>query len=174
MIRHEITLQAAWAAWSAHAPSVGGSGPHIPPATLYELLIQPPDPPTTEPLLQHLTRCPVCLQELKELAQSVREAEGWDTALPKVAASEMRGPVRVPTEGGKYTIIIRRSVTDEQQGVITVEVAPPYRAQLEGKSVTVRDGQGRLLVRGRIINGEVSQVVEDLAGLIPRFLVEPE
>jgi hypothetical protein len=169
-----MTLRDGWAAWSAQSPSAGGSGPHIPPATLYELLIQPPDPPTTEPLLQHLTRCPVCLQELQELAQSLGESECWDTALPKAAASEMRGPVRVPTEGGKYTIIIRRRVADERQGVMTVEVAAPYRAQLEGKSVTVRDGQGRLLVRGRIINGEVSQAVEDLAGLVPRFLVEPE
>jgi hypothetical protein len=172
MRKNEMTLQEALAAWSARRTPVGASSQHIAPSALYQLLTQPSDAPTNEPLLQHLTRCPLCLRELKEIAQSIADAAGWDIAVPKAAASEMRGTIRIPTEGGKYTIIIRRSVADAQQGVITVEVAAPYRAELEGKSVVLRDGQGRLRLHGRIIDGEVSQAVEDLTGLIPRFLVE--
>jgi hypothetical protein len=99
-------------------------------------------------------------------------AAQWERALPQAAAAELQGLLRIPTEGGTYTIVIRRSRADARQGVITVEVTAPYRAQLEGHSISLRDGEGHLLVHGRLVNGEVSQVVEDLASLIPHFVVE--
>ena len=104
---------------------------------------------------------------------AMTEAVQWDRALPQAAAAEFQGTMRIPSQRGKYTIILRRSRANPQQGVITVEVTKPYRAQLEGHCIILRDGRGHPLVDGRIVDGEVSQVVENLADLSLGFDVEP-
>lgn len=174
-MNRRITLKEALGAWRRRIASEGALGKHVPPSELYNLLIQPSDNGKKDYILEHLIICPICVQELKDIVQSIEEAEAWDLALPKAAASEeIQWPKKIPTEGGKYTIVIRRNISDKNRGVVTVEVAPPHRDTLEGKGIVLRDGRGHMLLRGKIFNGEVSQEIEGLDRIDPRFVVEPE
>ncbi len=172
-MNRRMSVNTALQVWGEQRTAAGGAG-HISPPELYELLIHPLNNGIKEQLLEHLTRCPVCLQEAKEIQAAIEAAAAWDLVLPRAAASEIEWPKRIPSEGGKYVIEIRRSVSKERQGVITVKVAEPYKSRLEGKTVSVTDGMGRRLVTGQISDGEVSQVIDEVDGIVLRFLVRPE
>ena len=169
-----ITLKGALGDWRARIASEGAPGEHIPPSVLYELLVRPPDNGDREDLLDHLVRCSRCVRELKEMVQDLEEAEAWDLALPRAAASEVQWPKKIPAEGGKYTLVIRRKLSDQNSGVITLQVEAGHREALEGQSVILKEGRGHTLLRGKIVNGEVSQEVGELDRIVPRFWVEPE
>ncbi|PON15149.1 hypothetical protein C2W62_25355 [Candidatus Entotheonella serta] len=85
----------------------------------------------------------------------------------------MQWPQKILTDGGKYTIEIRQSLSQTDHGVVTVKVAEPYRTALEGTTVKVIDGAGRFLFRGQIIDGEVAQIIDGLSSLQLRFVVQP-
>lgn len=173
-MKRRSTLRDALEAWWTQNASMGELEPHLSPSDLYRLLIPSSHAGEKEERLNHLTQCPRCLRELKGIAQSIEEAEAWDLALPKAAASEIDWPKKMPAEGGKYTVVIRRSIADPSRGVITLQVAMNYRETLEGKVVSLRDGRGHVLLKGKITNGEISQEIAALDMVIPRFLIEPE
>ncbi len=172
----KITLTEASEAWGEWKVSAGDPGEHIPPGELYEFLLHPADYADRENLLGHLTRCPLCLRELEDMSQSVEEAafRMWDLALPKAAASDMEGPWKIATEDGKYTIEIRPHISDENRGIITVQVSPQNSDALEGKTVTLKDSQGRVLLKGRIINSEVSQEIDGLDRIEYGLVIQSE
>ena len=70
--------------------------------------------------------------------------------------------MRITTEGGKYTVEIRPQLTDKSRGLITVQPSPQHREALEGAAIVLRDSKGRVLLEGKIVSSEVSQVIEDL------------
>lgn len=173
-MKNKITLKDAFRAW-ASGPS-GDTGAHIPPAELYELLIRPGA--QTAEMLKHLTRCPACARELREMAEDLAQAEacmvGWDLALPKAAATSTSSTWRLPTEAGKYTIELHPHSSDQNRGLITLQVASQYRSQLEGHRVSLRDSRGRLLLEGKIVNGEAAQEVTDLDQIEAGFIVRAD
>lgn len=156
-------LKKALDAWIA-----GRAAPGEHPAVeeLYEFFIRPAGHPQAGQLLAHLCRCPACMRKFQELARSIPEAEQlagwWDVALPKAAAAHEQGPMRITTEGGKYTIEIRPQLADKSRGLITVQPAPQHQQALEGAAIVLRDSKGRVLLEGRIVSSEVSQLIEDL------------
>lgn len=164
-----------WGAWKA---STGTPEEHIPTAELYEFLIHPTENPDRENLLDHLTQCPLCLHELDELVENMEETENrivyMDFALPKAAASPLEGPRQITTERGKYTIEIRQHISGENKGIIIVQVAAPYREDLEGKNIVLRDSRGRILLRSMIINGEASQEIEALDQIEYGLVIQAE
>lgn len=170
----KVTLKEALGAWRRQIALEGAPGGHIPHAELYELLLRPAESGDKDDFLDHLVRCSRCVRELKEMVQDMEEAEAWDLALPKAAASEVQWPKKIPAEGGKYTIVIRRDISDKNRGVITLQVEARHREALEGKSVILKEGRGHTLLRGKIVNGEVSQEVGELDRIVPRFWVEPD
>ncbi len=171
----KITIKAALDIWSRKVESEHTPDSHIAPADLYELVIREPSDDIQESLLDHLSRCSLCVRELKDMADSVKEAEMWDFAMPRAAASDqIRWPKEIPTEGGRYTIEIRSSIAEDDTGLVTVHVQPGYVEKLEGKQVRVKDGVGQTLLRGVVIGGKVSQQIDNLAKLDPQFTVEPD
>jgi hypothetical protein len=149
-------------------------GKHISVPDMYEFLINIPSSVSRNSILNHVGRCSRCVHQLKELMEAIEEGEVWDFALPKAAASEEMGwNGEIFTSLGKYSITIRRALGDRSKGVITLQVGHDFREVLEGRRVAVKDGNGRLVLEGTIVDGEVSQVIGDLEGLMPRFHVEP-
>ena len=165
-MQDKTTLKQALKAWRSWKAPPKEPGDHIPPAELYELFIHPESTPDRGMLLDHLVQCPVCLRELEDVIHSRAGAEeamaGLDYAPAMAAASLTRGPKRISTQGGKYTIEIRPHLSRENRGIVTVQVAPPYRDELEGRTLTIKDRQGRVLLQSRIINSEASQEIDDL------------
>ncbi len=156
-----ITLKEALETWQAYGLN-GDAGKHIPSAELYELLIQPQGIELEDSHLNHLTRCPACLQEIKDLIECRKDAEAWDFALPKAATSETEWPKKFRLEGGKYSVTIRRNIHETDKGLVVLEVGKGYQKTLEGKSVQLLDGQGLICLEGIIFHGKASQEIENL------------
>ncbi len=170
-----ITIKEALESWREKAVLEEDIGEHIPSSELYDLLIQSQDTKWGEERLNHLTRCPICLQEVKDIIESRKKAEAWDFALPKAATSEPQWPKKIQLEGGKYTVSIRRNIHDKNRGLVILQVEGDYRDTLEGKTVHLLDGRDRICLKGKIINGEVSQEIEKLDEVDLQFLkVRPD
>jgi len=124
-------------------------------------------------ILAHLSRCSVCRAEFHKMLEALKETEALDIALPQLAGTKnIGGFLKIDTEGGKYTIIIQRSLKEKDIGMITVEVAENYREKLEGDAIILEDRKGRKLLEGTIVNGQVSQKVRDLENIdIQRFKI---
>ena len=125
-------------------------------------------------VLTHLYRCPECLKELNKMFEAQKATEALDIALPQLAGTRNLGRfMRIETEGGKYTLTIRQSLKDPGKGIITVEVARNLREKSEGSTIILKDCKGRKLLEGTIVNGQVSQKIEDFHDIdIKRFMIE--
>lgn len=170
----KIPLKAVLGLWRQQEGSPEAMGEHLSASEMYELLVRAQSSESLSSLLGHVQRCSRCLRLLRDLLDAQDQAIAWDCVLPRAASSErVQWSGEIPTKGGKYSIIIRRSLTDSHRGVITLQVGANYRDQLEGSLVLVKDGRGHVLLEGTIINGEVSQTIADVDGIVPRFFVEP-
>lgn len=169
----KTTLREALDGWAAQTQVAGD---HIGRPALYELLLRGPD--GREEILAHLARCPRCLRALQELDEGMQVAEKrfthWDVMLPKAAAAAGETARRIPTEGGRFTIEVRPHLTDASRGIITVQVSQRFREALEGHTIVLRDSAGRVLLDGRIVNGEVSQEIPDLEAMDFGLIVQAQ
>ena len=162
-MNNKITIEEALSAWKVSANE--DVGEHIPPSDLYELLSQPQEIQLGEEKLNHLIRCPVCLQEVKDIIECRKEAEAYDFALPKAATSETEWPKKIRLEGGKYTVTIRRNIHETDKGLVVLDVEKSYQKTLEGKSVQLLDGQGLICLEGIIFHARISQEIENLGAV---------
>jgi hypothetical protein len=173
----ERTLRQAIEAWMGQLRHAEGGGLPFAPAELYDFLLQPQSHPRGAEIREALLQHPQLAVLLAELAASRREGEvrlgAWDMALPKAAAVAGEGTGRITTEGGKYTIEIRPHLDKVNHGLVVVRVAAPYRDQLEGAVLELQDSSGQLLVRGRVVDGEVSGELENLTQIDYGFVVRP-
>jgi len=170
-MKRRVNLGDALEAWMEMQTAERGElADHIAPELLYSVLIEPRHE-QREDVLDHVIRCSPCLREFKDMAASIEEAAAWDVALPKAAGSELAWPKKIPTNDGKYLIEIRRSLSKEDSGVITLRVEEPFRSAIEGKTVRVFDGTRRVLLRGQIVDGEVSQPIDALSTIVSEFVV---
>lgn len=149
---------------------------HVSRPEMYDLLRQPCA--AVDHLLPHLASCPRCAHEMREMVESLALADihlaGWDLALPKAAATADRASWRLSTEGGRYTIELRAHASSPGRGLLSVQVSPMFRDQLEGRWVNLKDSKGRLLLEGRIVGGEAVQEVTDLPQIDPCFVVRTD
>ena len=129
-------------------------GPHLALEELWAIASDGVGDPAA-PELDHLTRCARCAGELRDLAGAIDDAAGWDVALAKAASAPLSTAMSVATVCGRYTVTIHpRPGADE--AVVTVEVAPPFRDELEGAIVTVSDRAGRELLSAPLTLGRAS------------------
>lgn len=175
MMRERISLEAALrSVWESEFGDAQAGRCLV--TSEFQDLLSGTDSPSKNEMLVHLSRCPRCSSTLGEMCQAMEQvqAAALDIALPKLAAArQASGFVKISTEGGKYTIVLRRSLKEHRRGLVTVGVSADLRPRLEGATLTLKDGQGRCLVTGTVVNGEVSQVVPDLDGIdMTRFIVE--
>jgi hypothetical protein len=153
------TLTDALRTWRAGV----AAGPHLPLEELWALAAEGVAD-AADPRLEHVTRCAACAQDLRELAEAIEEAAGWDVALAKAASAAVTSPVTVHTACGKYTIVLHpRPGADE--AIVTVEVAPAFRESVEGATVTVADRAGTVLLAAPIVLGKASARLRGLAAL---------
>ena len=171
MAEARIGLSQALQTWRKEALSKMQLKEHLSLPDLYDLVVATREDRVDQTALQHITRCKLCARELKNIVESIQEAQAWDVALTKAAASNQEGAIIVKTKGGKYTISIRRNLSGETNGLITVEANPRYVKKLEGKIIEVRDHKKRVLLRGMLVCGEISQRIEGIEDIDPSRLI---
>jgi hypothetical protein len=174
-MNNTITLEQAMEAWGQWKTANSRLEKHVPPGELYEFLIHPLEIGGRERILQHLRECPECLRELRELGRCRKEAgenaPELAIALPKAAASAQTGPRRITAEEGKYTIEIRPHLADQSRGLVIVKVAAGDPTLLEGKILTLVTGQDKVILKKKVVGGEVVQEVADLGEIEYPFII---
>lgn len=171
----ERSLREAIEAWSARLGSQETGETPFSPAELYDFLLHPEHHPRRDKIIAALGVSAGLSAMLTELAASKREARarmaGWDIALAKAAAVAGERTGRITTEGGKYTIEIRAHLGKPDHGLVVVRVAAAYRDDLEGKELVLEDSRGQVLVKGRVVDGEVSRELDQLSQIEYGFVI---
>jgi len=147
---------------------------HLTRSEIYSLLVEN-DIPNRDRILKHLAVCPDCNTEFHKMLQAAQECRYIDVALPTYAATRNLGYCEIETEGGKYVIRIRQSFKDKKRGIISVTVTPPLSENLEGSPIILRDGENRKIVEGVLVNGQISQKIENIDIInTERFFIESQ
>lgn len=171
----ERTLREAIETWMAQLRAQESEETRFTPAELYDFLLHPEHHPRRDEIVKALGESAAVSALLTELAASRREAASrladWDIALPKAAAVAGEGTGRITTEGGKYIIEIRPHLDKPDHGLVVVRVAAAHREHLEGKELVLEDSRGQVLVKGRVVDGEVSNELEQLSQIEYGFVV---
>lgn len=169
------SLREALETWRAQWGSQETEETPCSPAELYDFLLHPEHHPRRAEIIAALGVSAGLSAMLIELAASKREAGSrladWDIALAKAAAVAGERTGRITTEGGKYTIEIRPHLDKPDHGLVVVRVAAAYRDDLEGKELVLEDSRGEVLVRGRVVDGEVSNELEQLSQIEYGFVI---
>lgn len=168
-------LREVIAAWIARLQAQETEEAQFSPAELYDFLLDPEHHPRRDEIVKALGESASVSALLTEMAASRREAAarlaGWDIALPKAAAVAGERAGRIITEGGKYTIEIRPHLDKPNHGLVVVRVATAYREDLEGKELVLEDSRRQVLIKGRVVDGEVSNELDQLDQIEYGFVV---
>jgi hypothetical protein len=163
MDRNKVTLKEALKSYRQRVYSSEEIGAHLSMPELYEIASGLHDSTSNGQVLEHLIGCPKCAEELKEISISIEESYGLDFVSPKIAASpNWQGVIKVSADGGKYTLSLRRNLSNPVNGLITVEANPPYNERFEGKIIRVKDNKKEVILEGTLVKGKVSQKVNKI------------
>lgn len=117
----------------------------------------------------------ITLKEALAVWKEEMEAIVWDVALPKAAAAGFKGVASFDSEGGKYRLTLRENLNEPGKGLITVEVKKTYQEELEGRSISLVNRKGDVLLEGEITEGRVAQKVERIRDIdITQLFVKPK
>jgi hypothetical protein len=87
----------------------------------------------------------------------------WTTAWRKAASTdEITLPQILHSKNGVYKIEIRQSEANKENGLILLTVNKNYYSNYEGKQISIIDGKGKQLLKGKIQNGEVFERINRL------------
>jgi hypothetical protein len=126
--------------------------------------------------LAHLSRCSSCrarwLSWRKAAGSGSGEAffvGGWDRLLLHAASSVESGPGAAPLEytgeRGVYRITLHPSAEGLDMALVVLDfLNDETRLSVEGRVVEVIDGEGRTLLRGRVVDGHVARPFEGISG----------
>lgn len=166
----EQTLDNALRTWSDNAPL---AEPHLDAATLFALGGAGAVTKGAGGALRHLSLCPACQREWAEWRRArsaVSEAAGENADgllvgcgfLLAAASPGLSEGVSLPSQCGSYRLDILPQAGESGLVLAVFEVQAP-ELLLEAATVSVRDRQGQMLLRGTIRDGRLARAIERLA-----------
>jgi len=115
-----------------------------------------------EQLLRHLCRSPEGRRRLFEMDWFLTRKSRIEVAFSKAAADAAQPEsFTITTEGRRYQLIFRRLLAQDDEGVLTLKVAPHLKEELDNHQVLVIDAAGQEILRGKVENGELSRRVKN-------------
>jgi hypothetical protein len=113
-------------------------------------------------LFDRLNRSPEGRRRLFEMERFVGQRGRIEVALSKAAADAAHPEsFTITTEGRRYQLIYRRLLEKQNQGVLTLKVAPHLQPELENQVVTVIDAAGQKIMQGKVEGGELSRRIQN-------------
>jgi len=95
----------------------------------------------------------------------------WETAWKKAAAShEIDWPQEIISRKGTYKIEIMQSEENKNKGIIVISILND-KELIEGKIISVCDGNGKILLESRVQNGYALNSNLDLKNINLKLLV---
>jgi len=100
-----------------------------------------------------------------------KEPSHWETAWKKAAASaKIVWPQEIISHKGTYKIEIMQSEDDENKGMIVLSILKD-KDLIEGKMISVTDGNGNILLEGKIQDAHAYNPNLDLKNINLKLLV---
>ena len=124
--------------------------------------------------VEHLSLCPLCLDRFSALLAEKNEppplpdasaADDYIMAIGELQAADEEKRTALPeisTACRRFTLGIYPDRDNPDNGMLTVEVGRDLHDAVEGKKVTVRDKEGRVLLSATFHDGKVARLCKGL------------
>jgi len=111
------------------------------------------------------------IQAAQKFKSSGKRPVFWETAWKKAAAaSETAWPQEIISHKGTYKIEIMQSEEDQTRGMIVISILKD-KELIEGKIISISDGNGRKLLESKVKDGYAYNADIDLRNINLRLLV---
>lgn len=163
-----IALKKALKLWQMNKPL---EGDHLSEKDLRGLM----EGRSNDAVFAHLSLCNWCRQKLWKLQDSSDvQCDAEDYVVTLAANDGIPQEAVWTTADEKYRIEFRRIVSDQtQRAALIVRVQPPFN--FSGKTITVRDANHRMILRGKISEeGKIAAIVDDIDNLVLKKLTITE
>lgn len=147
---------------------------HLPSDTLFRLAEPGGITAATAEDLSHLSGCPACIHQWAEWRKALsavsdmeEEAESQDISfgIRQAAATERpsREPSTLPSSCGRFSLSMFPDIKNPGKGMVVLKVAGQSKTSLEGRSITIRDINGIVLMSGTLRDGELARRYDNIS-----------
>jgi len=118
--------------------------------------------------VEHLSRCPVCMEKWADWREAISSSGEDDTetvpcmtfGLLKAAAAHHMEPLRSYSSCGRFSLGILPETDDPDWCLLTLDVVDEAGIGFEGDHVVIRDRMGHVLMKGKIHQGRLAHRLE--------------
>jgi len=151
---------------------------HLPMEALYRMAGPGGIEKEGDEALNHLSLCPVCLQEwaswrraLTTVDELDRPEESEDETIPVMAygmreaaaTAKPEEPINIRSSCGRFIFGLLPQLDNLEKGMVTLEAVADGDMTVEGRYVTVRDRNGLVVLEGRLRHGRLARTCEKLS-----------
>ena len=151
---------------------------HLPMEALYRMAGPGGIEKEGDEALNHLSLCPVCLQEwaswrraLTTVDELDRPEESEDETIPVMAygmreaaaTAKPEEPINIRSSCGRFIFGLLPQLDNLEKGMVTLEAVTDGDMTVEGRYVTVRDRNGLVVLEGRLRHGRLARTCEKLS-----------
>ena len=153
-------------------------GGHLSTEALYKMACPSGLEASAPEAVNHLSRCPLCLEEWAlwrnalSTVESLDNEDGEKEDAWAVMACGMReaaataGPeeaVNIRSSCGRFIFGLLPQVDHPEKGMVTLEAVSDGHMDVEGKYAMVRDGNGSVVLEGRLRHGRLARICDNIS-----------
>lgn len=159
------TLQNMWQGIVGAGQGMAQPAEHLSEAILYDVALGELAPELREEVHVHLADCDVCIQQLVTFQAAIsanRKVHGvWEPRVFHAAGGvPSQSVIQDGTKEGKYVITLQPPTGDGQRELLTLEVTPSFRQDLEGLQVVLVNRHGKEILRDTISGGIITRLID--------------
>lgn len=170
----EISLKEGLKLWSkTKEVSLGHSGEHFSPAELLRAVEAGGMDRLSEERKEHLSLCSDCLQKwlditeeqgfVEELAEEKSSDDWYSGGMMEAAAGEVRSALSLKSRCGNFQITLYPDEVKRGEGMVSLDYVGSSGPDIEGKTVTVKDMNGLILLESSIRSGRAASFSDKFA-----------
>ena len=158
------TFQNMWQTIVGTGQGMAQPAEHLSEAILYDVALGELAPELLAEAHVHLADCDACIQRLVAFQAAIRanrKVHGvWEPRVFHAAGGvPPQSVIRDGTKEGKYFITLQPT-RDGQRELLTLEVAPAFRQDLEGLQVVLVNRHGKEILRDTISGGIITRLID--------------
>jgi hypothetical protein len=153
-------------------------GAHLSAEVLYNMACPAGLEASTPEAMNHLSRCPLCLEEWVQwrsalsAVASLEHEHGEEDGASTVMACGMREAaatagseeaVNIRSSCGRFVFGLFPQVDHPEKGMLTLEAVSDGHVNVEGKYAIVRDGNGSVVLEGRLHHGRLARICNHIS-----------
>lgn len=170
----QLTLKEGLEIWSRNKDvSCAAEGAHFSLDELLRLVEPGAMAKLSEERKEHLSRCSDCLQKWLDMSeeqdfiedlQDHKTSDDWYSGgMMEAASSELTSAVALKSRCGNFQLGLYPDGSRKGEGMISLEYIGSSGPDVEGKTVTVRDLNGLVLLDGSIRAGRIASISKEFA-----------